>query len=277
MSSIATLFPRDVVTSDTEDPGDISDLLPSERRFVSNAVPKRIGEFAAGRRCARQAIARLGLPPVDLLVNTDRTVRWPSGLIGSITHTAGYCAVAVASSRDYVGIGLDVEQIVAAPFEVVPQICTEPEQAWLDTLPAAVRARLATLIFTAKECFYKCQYCLTGTWLDFKDIQVRVDAGDFFVVSKHPVVEDLQRKWTLRGRFMWCADRVVSAMVLEHEKHLDSSCTDRVKRFSRRSARPDALSRDGDCQLHISSPVHRASCSTPRRLCNDNDRYDSPP
>ena len=33
-----------------------------------------------------------------------------------------------------------------------------------------------TLIFAAKEAFYKCQYPLTGEWLDFEDLHVRVDA-----------------------------------------------------------------------------------------------------
>lgn len=218
VNSIATLFPHDVVTSDTEEPGDSSDLMPSERRFIQCAIPKRISEFAAGRRCARRAIMSLGrgASPVELPVNADRTVRWPQGLIGSITHTMGYCAVAVASSEEYAGIGLDVERIGAVPLEAIPQICTEAEQAWLEMLPVAARAKLATLVFTAKECFYKCQYCITRAWLDFKDVQVRVDAQDFFVSSNHPAVQELQRNRSLQGKFMWRAGRVVSGMVLDH-------------------------------------------------------------
>ena len=42
-------------------PGDASLLAPEEAAIVANAVPKRVGEFAAGRLCARRALAELGM------------------------------------------------------------------------------------------------------------------------------------------------------------------------------------------------------------------------
>jgi 4'-phosphopantetheinyl transferase EntD len=215
VSSISKLFPPDLSTSETEEEVEASDLLPAERAVVANAVPKRVKEFAAGRRCAREAIGRLGVSVTDLPANGDRTPRWPSGVIGCITHTDGYCAAVVGRSADYAGIGLDVERVEAMPLEVMPQICTQEEQALLHaTSPHASRA-LAAMIFTAKECFYKCQYGITRSWLDFKDVHIQFEAGTFLVASRHPVVQDLQKKWSLRGQFLECDGRVVSGMVLK--------------------------------------------------------------
>jgi 4'-phosphopantetheinyl transferase EntD len=44
-----------------------ADLLPAERAQVSNAVTKRVREFAAGRQCARKAMSRLGVSMGPLL------------------------------------------------------------------------------------------------------------------------------------------------------------------------------------------------------------------
>jgi 4'-phosphopantetheinyl transferase EntD len=49
--------------------------------------------------------------------------------------------------------------------------------AWIDSLPAATPAAAVTLIFSAKEAFYKCQYPLTGEPLGFHDVRVEAAPG----------------------------------------------------------------------------------------------------
>src|SRR5208282_3247294 len=94
--SLQSLFPAGVVGAELRAPGDASLLLPAEAEFLGRAVPKRVQEFAAGRLCARRALAEFGI--VDFPVRTahDRQPVWPEFLVGSITHTEGYCAAVVA-------------------------------------------------------------------------------------------------------------------------------------------------------------------------------------
>jgi hypothetical protein len=59
---VHSLFPPGVAVAVRREPGDPADLLPGEAVYVAKAVPKRINEFAAGRACARRALATFGMP-----------------------------------------------------------------------------------------------------------------------------------------------------------------------------------------------------------------------
>jgi 4'-phosphopantetheinyl transferase EntD len=180
---IATrLFPIGVEVVETCEPGDERTLLLGEASDVASAVRKRRLEFAAGRSCARGALAALGIAAQPLRVAADRRPHWPLGVLGSITHTDGYCAAACASRGSFAGVGIDAERVGRLQPELWPDICTPRESAWLASLPPHERAAMATLIFSAKEAYYKCQYEYTRAWLDFHDVEVTID-GDRFTVG----------------------------------------------------------------------------------------------
>jgi len=84
-------------------------LFPDEAQYLGRAVPKRIQEFAAGRLCARRALAEFGFTDYPLRSNSDRRPQWPAPVIGSITHIAGMCGAVVAKQRQFRAIGLDME------------------------------------------------------------------------------------------------------------------------------------------------------------------------
>ncbi len=117
-------------------------------------------------------MGEFGVTGFPLSVGQDRQPLWPDGLIGSITHTAGYCAAAVARRRDVIALGIDIETVGDVTRDLWPTICGASEAAWLASLPAAHRTSAITLIFSAKEAFYKCQYPLTREWLNFHDLIV---------------------------------------------------------------------------------------------------------
>ena len=156
-------------------------LLPGEISAIARAVPKRVGEFAAGRACARAALATLGIRDFELLSGADRTPLWPHGIVGSITHTQGFYAAAVARATQALALGLDAEARDSVGPPLWRRICTPDERRHLHTLSQSEAITLATLIFSAKEAFYKCQYPLTRQWLNFADLGVRFDGGGFQV------------------------------------------------------------------------------------------------
>lgn len=173
-SAFRTLFPAGVVAAELRGAGDVLQLLPAELVCLGTAAPQRAAEFAAGRQCARLALAQLDITNFALLTASDRCPVWPESVVGSITHTTGLCAAVVAPASRFLGLGVDTEVIANVRAELWPRICVPEEITWLDSLPVERRAAAAALVFTAKEAFYKCQSPLTDEWLNFKDLRVRL-------------------------------------------------------------------------------------------------------
>jgi 4'-phosphopantetheinyl transferase EntD len=151
---------------------DLADVLlyPDEEAAVASAVDKRRREFATGRACARAALAELGLPPVSIVPGPRGAPRWPSGVVGSSTHCAGYRACAVARDREFVTIGLDAEPHDELPHGVLGAVASPGERARVTALAGAMpHLRWDRLLFSAKESVYKAWFPLTGRWLGFED------------------------------------------------------------------------------------------------------------
>lgn len=174
---LGSLFPPGAVAAVLHGPGDPRQLLAAEAVHVSRAVPKRAQEFAAGRLCARRALAELGIVDYPLTAATDRQPIWPGSIVGSITHTAGFAAAVVAERRSAAALGIDSEVVGDICADIWPSICVPAEIAWMESLPPAERAAAVTLIFSAKEAFYKCQYPLIGERLNFHDVRVEAQRG----------------------------------------------------------------------------------------------------
>lgn len=146
-------------------------LLPEEQPYAERAVPRRRQELAVGRYLARRLLAERGVPWGPLLRREDRTVIWPEGFTGSISHTKDICVAAVARSSDVPNLGVDVEaSLVSAAIQ--PKILRPEEQAELTGLDPTTLARRATGVFSAKEAFYKAQYTRTATFLGFMDVRL---------------------------------------------------------------------------------------------------------
>ena len=203
---LTSLFPSNVVVVERRTPGDPAELLPEELHYVARARLKRLQEFAAGRACARRALAELGVHDFAVRAAADRQPIWPAGFVGSITHTTDLCAAVVARRSDVVAVGLDSEVVGAPTPDIWQTICRPEELAWVDSLDAPQRPAAVTLLFSAKEAFYKCQYPLTAEWLDFHDLRIdaadwRDSAGVFRVTPQRALQFDRHAVMPIDGRF----------------------------------------------------------------------------
>lgn len=151
-----------------------ADLLPDEAEVLTGrrVVEKRRLEFAAGRKAAHLALARLGLRPTAILTGSGREPLWPAGVVGSITHCSGYCAAAAAYRQQVTTLGIDAEPHAPLPPDVLEMVCTEAEQSLVHALPQAEGIHWATVIFSAKESVYKAWYPLAHRWLGFEEVVV---------------------------------------------------------------------------------------------------------
>jgi 4'-phosphopantetheinyl transferase EntD len=206
--------------------------------FLGLSVPQRAREFAAGRLCARRALAEFGMEEFPIERAADRQPIWPPGIGGSITHTAGFCAAVAARRETTTAIGLDTETVggtaprrasqSGAPPGISalgrtppggvkphlwPSICVAAELEWLESLPEPQRVPAATLIFSAKEAFDKCQYPLTRQHLGFHDACIELrewneESGRFFLSSSRSIEFAAHAPLPITGRYAFHGDWV---------------------------------------------------------------------
>ncbi|WFE19544.1 4'-phosphopantetheinyl transferase superfamily protein [Solwaraspora sp. WMMD937] len=175
---IEALLPATAVAREAFDDSIPVTLFPEETAVVGNAVDKRRREFGTARRCAHEALAELGFPGVPVPSGPRREPRWPDGVVGSITHCAGYRAAVVARSVDLTTVGIDAEPHEPLPSGVLNSITVPDELTWLaarrDTHPQVHWDRL---LFCAKEAVYKAWYPLAERWLGFEQAYVEATPG----------------------------------------------------------------------------------------------------
>jgi len=176
---LADIVPAQVAADEAfEDVLDAA-LFPEEEAVLARAVDKRRREFTTARACARAGLARLGVPPVPILPGLRGAPQWPPGIVGSMTHCAGYRASAVARADDMLTLGLDAEPDDRLPDGVLDVVATADEQAALDALAhTAPTPSWDRLLFSAKESVYKAWFPLTRRWLGFMEAAVTINPAD---------------------------------------------------------------------------------------------------
>jgi 4'-phosphopantetheinyl transferase EntD len=193
-------------------------IFPGEEDLIANAVDGRRSEFVTARRCAREALATLGYAPAPIRMGPKREPLWPPGAIGSITHTTGFRAAAVAPKSLCASIGIDAEQNVPLPDGVEKYITVPEESETLATLAcAAPGIQWARLLFSAKEAVYKAWYPLTGQWLDFTEAQLTIDATGTFtakISTEGHHADSASILNPLVGRFLIADDLIASAVTV---------------------------------------------------------------
>jgi 4'-phosphopantetheinyl transferase EntD len=216
---IEEILPRTVVAVDTREDWLDIELFPQELIAMGQAVEKRRREFTTGRACARKALARLGLPPAPIAAGPRGQPLWPEGVVGSITHCAGYRACALARAAEIAAIGIDAEPNGPLPDGVLSEIACARERARLAELERADPAiHWDRLLFSAKEAVYKVWFPIAERWLGFEDAELEIDpaVGSFHarLLVPWPQGADAHRPTSLQGRWLVREGLVLSAIVL---------------------------------------------------------------
>lgn len=165
--------------------------LPVASPFPSSK--KRKQELRAGRVCAVQALWDVGWrcdlgslnssdaiaeASPDLLmhviaVGDDRAPIWPSGFVGSISHSPNWTWAVAAPQSKLLSIGIDTEAIISVDtHEVVRQEIASPSE-WALLKAHSLRPELeSTLMFSVKEAYFKLWYPLARQFYNFEDVVV---------------------------------------------------------------------------------------------------------
>lgn len=194
-------------------------------RALQVASPSRIRSFVAGRLCAEEALRRLdsnqewgGVCEAEPLSPAASTFPaavgqgrhgeplWPAlhgrPLLGSITHSERW-AVAVVCPKNFIqGIGIDCEERMDAQAHAAARkVCFTPQE--LKRFPELARdTALATMVYAAKEAFYKAIWPRVQRFVDFMEVEVLTLDRDGGVLRLQAEASDvaalLRERWLHR-------------------------------------------------------------------------------
>ncbi len=228
---IEEILPPGVESAELFHDPDQLGLFPAEEAQIARAVVKRRREYATARRCARDAMGRLGLAPAAIIKDAKGAPQWPRGVVGSMTHTDGYRAAALGFSMRVRSVGIDAEQHAPLPSDgVLDSVSLPEEREWLTAVGSGTGSASAApasegpageggvhwdrLLFSAKEATYKAWYPLTERWLGFEDAHITftLDGGgdsptgtfrSRLLVPGHTTAGDaltqFEGRWLVRG------------------------------------------------------------------------------
>jgi 4'-phosphopantetheinyl transferase EntD len=164
----------------------------------------------------------LGVTGYPLTVSGSRLPDWPPMLVGSISHTRGYCGAAVARRDLCRSMGLDCEIVDKVTPDLWTPVASTQELSWLRSLPRAQGPKAAALIFAAKEAFFKCQFPLAQEWLDFRDVSIEPvewqhDAAPFRIVPQRRIRLATELSFPLFGRYRFHENYVCAGLAISAE------------------------------------------------------------
>ncbi len=162
----------------------------------------------------------LGAADADIPIGEDGSPAWPSGIVGSITHSNGLAFAAVAWRSKAISLGIDVERIIplSTAAQLVPLITSSDEYQRLRADPVDAEF-LTTIVFSAKETIFKCIYPLVKRRFDFIDaeiLSIDASAGTFSFALSPTISRLLPVKTPLVGKLAIIADLIHTGLLLPH-------------------------------------------------------------
>ena len=171
--TLKTLFSSSVTVIETRTPtADTSFLSPEERTYLESVSQNRKREFIAGRFCAHEAMKSANMPPEHIRIGEKGEPIWPSTIVGSITHSHGYAAAAVAKKSEVLSLGIDAETNEPLSPKVLQRIGNTQEQEWVQSVESSLIQHPGKILFSAKEATYKAWYPITQEWLGFQEAHI---------------------------------------------------------------------------------------------------------
>ncbi len=211
--------PGVIAAYETSDPGSADTLAPGDYDPTSHRMgANRLAEFAAGRACARKALADVGIEAPSLPIGPGRAPAWPEGVRGSITHTRDYRGAVAARTRDLGGaaLGIDADSTGRVTTKLWSRLFVDAEIDYLGHIEdVADTDRMATVMFSAKEAFYKAQYPLTEAWVGFGDVRITVEP-DRLILEPFSDLDALRSlNWPIQARWHCDDSLVLTGLIVE--------------------------------------------------------------
>jgi 4'-phosphopantetheinyl transferase EntD len=196
-------------------------LHPVEAALVDGSRPDRLAELATGRECARRALREIGIDDPDRAILADEhgAPVWPEGVVGSISHTAGWTGAVAARRTRQAGIasiGLDAEVAAPLPVGALEVVASDRERLALARLGRAdAHIPWDAVLFSAKEAAYKASYPLTGVVLHHEQVAVVLAPDGRFRAEAR---DGIRMPCRVRGRWRAGPDVVITLALISSSR-----------------------------------------------------------
>ncbi len=146
--------------------------------ITRNMSAQRRREYLVGRTIANRLLRVLSSGYCLNEPGAQRQPVWPGGVTGSISHSDGWCVVAVAESRlGLTSLGVDLASTEPLDSELLAYVCTPKERHELNNCDLSVDP--FKLVFSLKEAIYKAVFPLIRCYVDFIDVELAYQEGEF--------------------------------------------------------------------------------------------------
>ena len=217
LAALGRLFPAGVATAALNADATPAELSEIESEAGARYIGPRRQHYALGRACARLALRELTGAESCVGMLPSGSPAWPTGVVGSITHSRKLVAAAAAHAGEIQDLGIDVEDATRHSARLERWACTDAERAALRALTVPDGSTgWSTVVFSAKEAVYKAVNPSTGIPLRFHDVELDFDlpTRTFRVRVVRPVPGPTEWAERLSGRYEVAHGAVLSSAIL---------------------------------------------------------------
>ena len=193
-------LPKGAVAHFTQEKKMANILLEGERQIADSYEEVRMQDFCGGRYCAHQCLTNFNVSEAILRTEYGEPI-WPDGFIGSISHSKFLSGAIVMPETGFRAVGLDIETIGRVSQNLWPLFFTTGEIDWLQSKPYQYQCFFATLFFSFKEAFYKMQFPITQSFVDYHQCIITYDSGAIHINSliDISILSDLKTGYSEQG------------------------------------------------------------------------------
>jgi 4'-phosphopantetheinyl transferase EntD len=156
---------------------------------IGRGADRRKRESEAVRALAKAMLERRGVPVAEIPKHAEGFPIWPAGWVGSLSHSSGWCAAALAQTSVTRGVGVDVENPTRMKPAMWAHILTANERRGMEALGAEAAAVQATAGFSVKEALFKALSPLGGIVPGFLEVEIEWGgAGRFHAETPSDIV-----------------------------------------------------------------------------------------
>jgi len=148
---------------------------------LTHWLPQRQAQFLAGRLAVKEHISELPCSDVQIPIGQHRQPVWPDQYTGSISHSEKTSIAAVKKTLTHQsGLGVDIQALIDNDTQekITHTILSTHENALIQQEKQLSESMLFTLIFSAKESFFKAVFNTVGRYFDFDAmLLISIDTG----------------------------------------------------------------------------------------------------
>ncbi|ARD38685.1 hypothetical protein B6E78_04145 [Edwardsiella ictaluri] len=184
--------------------------------LLNKALPIRRAEYLAGRALAKINLAQLHIFDHQLLPDRNGVPQWPTCISGSLSHNRDMAICVTLPCEQARMVGIDIEKLISPEDAQLlwRHIISPQEYAFLLTQPLDFHQML-TLVFSAKESFYKLVFPKTRAAMIFHSVKIvafDLSSGVFSLTIPDELIALFPSRRYTEGRFLLMDDNVITFM-----------------------------------------------------------------